>query len=103
MCLQPRFKFIDEAAFSQTRLSFHDDHVAMAIGHTLPKSRLYGLKFRFAADHSCCSAFDPSSADSKSARPHTMDKVCSQRLGLAFHYQRRLLLHIEHTTHQLIV
>ena len=74
----------------------------MAIDHTLLKSRLDGLEFRFAPDHSGGYAFDTSSASPKCARPNTLNDVRLQWLGLAFHSERRLLLHIEDTAYQFI-
>src|SRR5687767_811999 len=102
MRIQPGFEFVDQAAFSQTRLTLDNDHSHAAIRHTLCECVLYDLEFRSAADHSSCYSFDAAPANPKGARSHALNDVSLQGFPLAFDGHRRLNLYIEHAAYKLI-
>src|SRR5678815_4700459 len=102
MRIQPRFKFINEAALTQPCIPFDNDNGHTPISYTTLDSRAHDLEFRFAPDHSSCYAFDATSTQLERAWTYTQDNIGLQWLALAFDQDRRLRLHIEHTTDKLV-
>src|SRR5688572_29768132 len=102
MRIQPGFKFVDEAALSQACIAFDNDDGHTAMHQALLERGLYELEFRLAPHHARGHTLDSPSAHTKGTRPYALDEIGLQRLGLAFHGYRRLLLYIKDAPHKLI-